>query len=360
MSDAELQQCRDLLGVPPDATAAAMNRAYLQKSYALIRSGAGEADRERLKAAHARLLAHLGAREQEAQARRRMEGRERAEEDAREKLLAEAEREAARREPKLGPCDPRSFDSRVVNLVAPPLMAGLAILAVKSPLGFLLGGFQVWVHEFGHATVAWLTGKRALPLPIGWTPVGPERSEFVYFGVLFLLGALFVAGVKERKVVPMLAAIVLALAQFVMTWRWPETIGYKWSVFGGVGGEFYLSAAMMGLFYFRLPEKFRWGGCRYMFLFIGAATFSSSFQRWRMIRRGEEGIPYGSMIHGEEDAGGDMNILFDDYGWSQRDIIHTFNDLATVCLVVLVVLYAIFALRLDRVVTRWLESRAGE
>ena len=58
------------------------------------------------------------------------------------------------------------------------------------------------------------------------------------------------------------------------------------------------------------------------------------------------------MVHGEEDAGGDMNILRDDFAWTQREIIHTYNNLATACLVVLLVLYVIFALRLDRLVRR--------
>ena len=71
--------------------------------------------------------------------------------------------------PPTSPYDPTSFDSPIVNAFAPPLVAGLAILFVISPLGFLLGGFHVWVHEFGHASVAWLSGRRALPLPFGWT-----------------------------------------------------------------------------------------------------------------------------------------------------------------------------------------------
>jgi hypothetical protein len=62
----------------------------------------------------------------------------------------------------------------------------------------------------------------------------------------------------------------------------------------------------------------------------------------------------GSMVNGEDDAGGDMNVLMDDYAWTNRKIIHTYNGLANVCLVVLVAVYLFFALGLDRVLRRWL------
>lgn len=355
LPETELERCRAALGVTPGAPAEAIKKAYLQKSYALIRSGASEVERAALKAAHDALLAHLGAEEARQQAEQRSEGASRREESRAAQLLAEFEATEGAGEAELSSYDPRSFDSVFVNAALVPLVVAMAILVQKSPLGFLLQGFHVWVHEFGHATAAWMTGHRALPLPIGWTSIGPERSSFVYFGLLFLFAVLFVAGAREKKIVPMLAAVTLALAQFAMTWKWPEDTGYKWSIFGGVGGEFYLSAAMMGLFYFRLPEKFRWGGCRYFFLFIGAASFAASYGLWKQIKRGAEGIPYGSMINGEEDAGGDMNILHDDYHWTQRDIIHTFNGLADVCLWTLLVLFAIFALRLDKLVRRWLQ-----
>ena len=59
-----------------------------------------------------------------------------------------------------------------------------------------------------------MTGRKATPLPIGWTPIEDEYSPFVYFGGLLLLGILFVAGWKERKVWPMVIAVVLAALQF--------------------------------------------------------------------------------------------------------------------------------------------------
>ncbi len=261
-------------------------------------------------------------------------------------------------EPPANPYDPCSFDSWRVNAIAPPLVVGLAILIKRSFFGFFLEGFHVWIHEFGHATVAWLTGKRALPLPLGWTNIGHEKSWFVYVGILFLLVVLFIAGARERKIWPMLLAVVLALVQAGMTWKLPDDRATLWLAFGGVGGEFYLAAAAMALFYVQLPEKFKWGACRYVFLFIAGASFFETYSFWKKVKRGEEGIPYGTMFAGEEDQGGDMNVLHDQFGWTQREIIHTYNHLADACMIALLVVYLVFALRLDLLVSRLLARLA--
>ena len=354
MNERELEQCYAALGVEPGIGSDALKRAYLQKSYALIRRGASEEERERLRLAHETITAHRDtlARQQQAEAMARAKAALAVAQSAQAEAAAEEEPTAV----PSNPYDPSSFDSPLVNALAFPVVAVLAILAKRSFLGFFLTGFHVWVHEFGHATVAWLTGKRALPLPIGWTNIGPEKSLFVYFGILFLLGLMFVAGAKERKVWPMVFAIVLALAQAWMTWWLPEETARMWIAFAGVGGEFYLAAAMMGMFYFQLPEKFRWGGCRYFFLFVGAGSFFETYVFWKQVKRGEEGIPYGSMVNGEDDAGGDMNTLRDDFGWTQHRIIYTYNHLADACLVALVVVYLAFALRPDRLAVRWMRA----
>jgi hypothetical protein len=252
------------------------------------------------------------------------------------------------------PYDPASFDSPLVNALAPPLVAGLAILVRVSPLGFLLEGFHVWIHELGHASVAWLTGRKALPLPIGWTNVEQERSVFVYAGLLALLVTLAVYGWRERKAMPIVLGSALAAVQAYMTWILAEDRGHMWMIFAGVGGEFYVAAAMIGLFYFQFPDGFKWGGCRYFFLFIGAASFSETWSFWRDVKRGIEDIPYGSMIGGEDDGGGDMNILRDDNGWSQHRIFNTYFHLGNWCLVALAIIYLFFNLKLDRYTDRFL------
>jgi hypothetical protein len=247
------------------------------------------------------------------------------------------------------PYDPTSFDSPIVKAVAPPVVAGLAILFKNSSLGFLLEGFHVWIHEVGHASVAWLCSRLAIPVPFGWTNVQPDKSLWVYFVVLMALIALGAAGWHERKAWPMVLAAALVVTQALMTWQLPDDRERLWMIFGGVGGEFYLSASMVCLFFFEFPEKFRWGACRYVVLFIGAASFAESYMFWKKVKHGIEAIPYGSLISGEDDGGGDMNILADDYRWTQHQIIFTYNHLADVCLAAIVVVYLFFNLGLNRV-----------
>jgi len=148
------------------------------------------------------------------------------------------------------------------------------------------------------------------------------------------------------------------MLQAYLSWFLPETRTPLWLAFSGVGGEFYLAAAGMALFYLQFPEKFKWGFCRYVFLFICASSFYSTYVFWKKLKRGEEGIAYGSMINGEEDAAGDMNVLHEDFEWTQRRIIHTYNDLGDACVIALLIVYAVFALRLDRLVTRLLPAPA--
>jgi hypothetical protein len=247
------------------------------------------------------------------------------------------------------PLDPTSYDSPIVRAIAPPVVGALALLFSLSPLGFLLEGFHIWIHEVGHASVAWMTGRPAVPLPFGWTNVEPNKSMILYGMILALLVALAVAGWSERKAWPMVMAVGLLSAQTYMTWSLSEGRAHLWMIFGGVGGEFYLSTAMVCLFYFEFPDKFRWGACRYVVLFIGAASFFESYTFWKRVKSGAEGIPYGSMINGEDDGGGDMNILADQYHWTQHHIFLSYNHLADGCLAAMGVVYLFFNFRLNEV-----------
>ncbi len=340
MNENELAQCRAILGVERGISPADLKKIYLRKSYALISGSAPEAERARLREAYEKLTVHPEA--QPAPPRPAVTARP-------------AVPVYVPPPPPADSLDPFSFDSALVNRLAVPLVALLAIVTTRSVFGFFLQGFIVWIHEFGHATAAWLTGKRALPLPIGWTNIGDEKSYFVYFGILGLLGLLAVAGWRERKFWPVLFAVALAVLQGYMTWILPPERARLWIVFGGCGGQFYLSALLVALFYFEFPEKFKWGVCRYVFLFIGASSFCDTYTFWKKVQHGAVPLPYGSMVNGEEDASGDLDTLSADFGWSDRQIIATYNHLGTACLIGLVVVYAVFALRVDRLVSAGLQ-----
>jgi len=335
MNEGELEQWYAALEVQPGATPEELERAYLKKNFALLKGRTGsateanvelEAQRRALRDAYDRILAHQQRAADGAAPRRKP-------------LLppAHATRPPVPPVPLIVPPPapppqrervefaPLAFDNWKVNTFVPPVLLLVVFLANLSPLKFLLTGFHVWMHEFGHATAAWMCGFRATPLPLGWTPVEPVHSNFVYFGLLLMFVLLFLAGLKERKVWPMVAAVGLAGGQFYMTWRMPElSQEFWWGAFGGVGGEFYLSTLLMLSFWVQLPEKFRWGMCRYVFFLIGATAFLHIRWFWRDVYRGIEEIPFGSMINGEGDQGGDMNRLMDGFGWNKFAIRRTY------------------------------------
>ena len=241
--------------------------------------------------------------------------------------------------------DPFSFNNRYINRFALPIAIVLAIITQLLVFPrFFLRPIQIWVHEFGHATVAWLAGHQATPLPFGWTNVGQDRSSIVYCCFLSLLLLLFWSGWREQKHWAMCIAGVTALIQFYMTWIMSIDTYEMWLSFGGIGGEFYLSTLIMVCFYCPLPDKFRWDFWRYIALIFAACTFTESFWMWHKIKTGSDQIPWGTIFGGQGDAGGDMNNL-SAYGWSNLQIINTYTQLGHICLFILIGIYLIFLLK---------------
>ncbi len=250
-----------------------------------------------------------------------------------------------------------SFDSPIVNIAAVPLALVVAMMA-NTIVPILMFPLHVWIHELGHATVAWLSGHRALPLPFGWTSVSADRSLFVYAGILFLLGVLFMAGWRERKRWSIILAIALAIIQAVMTWGLSDRAFDLLLVFGGVGGEFYLSTLFIVGFYFKLPDRLRWDFWRFVVLFVAASAFCHAFWQWHLIDRGLQDIPWGTLFFGSGDAGGDMNRLNFDHGWSAARIISTYSRLGELCLLTIVGMYGLFAVKLNARVWFGLKQKA--
>lgn len=238
-----------------------------------------------------------------------------------------------------------SFDNRLSSaLIFPGLLLLAACLNIE-PFKSLLFGITIWLHECGHATVAWLCGYRALPLPFGWTSISNERSHFVYFGILVLLGLLFWSGLKENRRWPKVLASVLAILQFYLTWLISEHTTFLLFSFGGIGGEFYLSALLMVSFFFPLPNYWRWDFYRYPAVLAAGFTFIGSFWRWRQIDKGLAAIPWGTLFGGSSDAGGDMNQLVEVYGWSDQQIIDTYNGIGSVCAIAILSVYLFIFLK---------------
>lgn len=239
-----------------------------------------------------------------------------------------------------------SFHNRFSNtLIFPGLLLLSALLNSVGAIKLLLLGIDIWIHEFGHATVAWLGGHQATPLPFGWTAVGADKSLFVYFGVLTLFGFLFWSGYKEKRWWPMGLAIALTLVQFFMTWIISADTFDMLLSFGGIGGEFYLSTLLIISFYFPLPAYWRWDFFRYPAVLFAGFTLLGSLWHWRQINRGLEAIPWGSLFGGADHIGGDMNQLSLVYGWSDQRIIDTYTGIGNICVVIILSVYLYFFIK---------------
>ncbi len=240
-----------------------------------------------------------------------------------------------------------SFQNPYTNGLLFPLLLLLGMLMNAMPIvNALLYGIKIWLHEFGHATIAWLAGRQALPLPIGWTTISTQRSLFVYLGILTLLGLLWWAGRREGKSWPVVLAATLMMVQFAMTWLLPtDTFDMLFS-FGGIGGEIYLSALLIVGFFFPLPEYFRWDFYRFPVVLGAAFCFWGQLWLWGQIRQGKASIPFGAMW-GEADHG-DMNQLANIHGWTPGDIIGTYSAIAHLCLFAIVAVYGYTLFRQHR------------
>jgi len=239
-----------------------------------------------------------------------------------------------------------SFDSWTVNLWAYPAAVVVALLVNNIALLQVLHlPWHIWIHELGHATIAWWSGHRALPLPFGWTSISSEKDPFVYFGILFLLALLFKSAREEQIQWLQPLAIVLALLQFYMTWLMSNRTKEMLITFGGVGGEFYISTFLIACFYLRLPNRWRWEFWRFVVLGVAASSLWRSFWQWHSIQKGLAPIPWGTLLGGQGDAAGDMNRLVYEFGWSQSQIVQTYKGLGNGCVLFLLGLYALFGLR---------------
>ncbi|MGF1519186.1 MAG: hypothetical protein ACFCVB_15495 [Nodosilinea sp.] len=249
--------------------------------------------------------------------------------------------------PLVDDTDVLSFQNRYSNGLVFPALLLLGMLMNAMPIvNALLFGIKIWFHEFGHAVIAWLSGRQALPLPIGWTSYNPQRSLFVYLGLLTLLGLLFWAGRREGKRWPMVLAATLAVVQFAMTWLLPAKSFNMLMAFGGIGGEIYLAALLIVGFYFPLPNYFRWDFYRFPVVVGAAFCFWGQLWLWGKIRQGQASIPFGA-LWGEAEHG-DMNQLANLHGWTPGDIIGTYSAIAHLCLFAIVAVYGYTLVRQHR------------
>jgi hypothetical protein len=168
------------------------------------------------------------------------------------------------------------------------------------------------LHELGHASVAWLSGHFAVPLPF-YTSTGPsERSVLVAFTLAVALLAAVLAGLSERRRYLAWMGGGALVVQAVLTLGVANWRTLRWFTWSGCGGELAWSTLLVVSFYYRLPDRLRWDFVRFVALAAGAFGLVHAFTFWRGVSLQPGYLPMGSALGGSDDPNGDMNKLI---GW---------------------------------------------
>jgi hypothetical protein len=199
------------------------------------------------------------------------------------------------------------------------------------PLRILLDAFRLCFHELGHGLIGWLSGRRALPLPIGWTNVEEERSILVYLLVTFLTGVGIWKSAEKKMWIVVAFLVGMFVLQTYLTFGWNSEQFNVAMAYGGIGGEFYLGTILAAWFFLQGPDKTHWKWMRWIVLAAGTYSLLTTYLHWIDISHERASIPWGTLFQGEGDAGGDMNRLYDEYGWRKQEIVRIYLKTGMVC-----------------------------
>ena len=236
---------------------------------------------------------------------------------------------------------------RLLRAVAIPLALLPARFLVRTSPG-MVRMITMWVHESGHAVMAWLCGFPAFPGP--WaTTVAPERSLFFTLG---LVAALAVGGYRAwqlHRAFWVLAAGGTVLLLLFCTVRINHVNARQLITFGGDAGCFVLGTLMMLTVYAREDHPIRQNQIRWALLVIGALAFMDAYTVWS---GPIDALPFGEDEHGISDP----SVLTEMDGWNVLMLIRRYLGVAHACFAALAVVYVAMLFRSGR--GSWLLDKA--
>lgn len=177
-----------------------------------------------------------------------------------------------------------AYDTPLVNGVAVPaaLLLGVVCQATGFDI-FVYATTGMWMHELGHAIVAWLSGFFAIALPFVTLQPSEDRSFLVTVVVLGAIGALAFYGYRKRRWALLGFSGVLVATQALLTLSVNPAQATEWVIFSGLAGELALPTALVVAFYQRLPA--RWDFWRYPALAASGVTLVRGLFLWIGVRR---------------------------------------------------------------------------
>ena len=232
-------------------------------------------------------------------------------------------------------------DSRVIRIFAIPVALIVGILSELSGIRVLTWFFTTLFHELGHASVKWLSGIFAIPLPF-YTFWQNERSpELIVLFLLFWTFGIWLA-LQWRSRVLLACFIGLLMTQCLFSFFIPLEKTNEIALAYGIGGEILLGVLCVISFTWSLPHQLRWDFWRFPVLLTGGILFGSNSVRWFAIKQGMRPVPWGTTVGDTSD--GDLSRLRDLYGWSEGMIISHYLLLIKIGLI-LIGLHYLFGIK---------------
>lgn len=263
--------------------------------------------------------------------------------------------------------DPHEQTSHsTAELLALPVAVVLAFIFLQAagPFGVLSWLAQMLFHEVGHALVFWMRSIPAIP-SFGLTQPLTDETSYIVFLVVVALSA-WGLNAARRAGHKFLAALLASFLVFCICFSLllPARIGTIVMLYGGLGGELYLATLAMIAFYETMPKRFEWRRNRYLFLILGAASFSSAAQRWYRAKSDLAQLPMGGLFDfgGVFNAGGesmgDLDRLIREFGWTNQSIVSTYAFTTLACIAAIFAYY--FFLWFTRISPQLSQNAAGE
>lgn len=217
----------------------------------------------------------------------------------------------------------------------------------NSFLNFFVNMFNVWLHELGHAFMAWMSGIRATPLHFGtsgFTSIeNYERSGAVFLCFCFLMSFIFLKGKKHKSSYLRFIAVLFVLLSIYLTWISPEARVEELFIFGGQAGEIFFGCLCVISFYYHLPAKLYWNNFfRWPALIVGMLVLMASTFKWIKAYRHNSFRHFGQNF---EEAYGDLNRLIVDFNWSQSTFFKAYLGLCLFAWILIIAHYVYFLKR---------------